>query len=255
MKFSKIAIIGFGRFGQLLTEVLLEHTDCQVIVVSHHQHSITHPRLDFVNMNSISSADLVIPCVPISSFTEVIKEISPLIKPNSLVMDVCSVKVHPAQVMEKFLPTSAEIIASHPLFGPDTVKENKGLKDLKIMVANVRCSQETFRQIKLLCKQLQLQIIEMTPKEHDQFAAQSHVYSFLVGKLSQQLNMKATPIDTLGFKLLRHQKRIVSNDSHQLFNDVLSFNPFAKDLIHQFQDQANYLTSDIITTTNIINIQ
>lgn len=240
-----IAIIGFGRFGKLLSKIFLEHTKARILVVDNQKQSLAHKRLSFVGFKEIASADLVIPAIPISEFEKVIRQIAPLLKDFAVVMDVCSIKVLPVRIMEKRLPKNIQIIASHPMFGPDSFRINKGLKNLKLVLHNVNTPEPTYLNIKSFFEQIGLNVIELSPKKHDQFLAWSLGYSYLIGKIGQRLKLKETPIDTLDFKLLLQNMRIVSNDSEQLFLDMQINNPFAKEVRSKFKKVAEEILDKI----------
>lgn len=242
---TAIAIIGFGRFGQLLTRIFLKCSDAQILVVSSKKQRQTHKRLSFINLNEIGSADLVIPCVPISAFEKTIIKIAPILKDSAIVMDVCSTKVLPVQIMKKHLPKSVQIIATHPMFGPDSFRINKGLKNLKLVLHNITASKTDYKNIQSFFEQMGLTVIELTPKKHDQLLAWSLGYSYLVGKIGQRLKLKETPIDTHDFTLLLQNMKIVSNDSEELFMDMQIDNPFAKAVRDKFIKVAEKILREI----------
>jgi len=211
---TKIKIIGMGRFGTLLASIIKKHFPNAILV------------------DKIEEADIVFPCVPIRAFEEVIKEISPKLKNGALVIDVCSVKVHPVKVMKKHLPKHVQIIASHPLFGPDSAKN--GLAGLKIMLWNVSAKKSTFNKIQTSCRKLNLQIIEITPEEHDKFMAFSLAYTHFIGRIGKDMKIMSTPIDTEGFKQTLKIQQYVVNDSEELFIDMHRFNPFSDAMRKKF---------------------
>lgn len=229
-----IAIIGFGRFGKLLTKILLNNSQADLIVIDKQDHTSNHKRLSFVDLKKVAASDLVIPCVPISAFEKVILQTAPLLKKSAVVMDICSVKVLPVRIMKKHLPKNIQIIASHPMFGPDAFRINKGLKNLKMVLHNVSAAGSTFSNIKSFFKQIGLDIIEITPEEHDRFLAWSLGYSYLIGKISQRLKLTETPIDTLDFNLLLQNMEIIKRDSEELFMDMQINNPFAEKVHRKF---------------------
>lgn len=199
-----------GRFGTLLHKILTEN--CEGIVM----------------VESLEEADIVFPCVPISSFEEVIKKIAPRLKKGSLIMDVCSVKMFPVQVMLKNLPNHIKIMASHPLFGPDSA--NEGLINLQMVIWPIRVSDKKFRQTTKLFKNMGIRIIEMSPEEHDKISAFTQVYAHLIGRIGQDVGIKPSIIDTKGFQRLFSVQEMVTNDTRQLFIDMNRFNPFAKQM-------------------------
>jgi len=188
--------------------------------------------IEFTSLDEVCNCDVIIPCVPISGFEEVIKTIGGKIKPGALLVDVCSVKVYPVEVMKKYIPENVEILATHPAFGPDSAK--RGLKGLKIILHNVRISPEKFIGVKQACRDIGLEVIEMTPEEHDRFIAFSLAYTHLVGRIGQRMNVKTTPVDTKGFGQLLKVQGYVVNDTLELFRDMQNYNPYAKEMRKQF---------------------
>jgi len=73
--------------------------------------------------------------VPINQLERTIINISPYLKPGSIVYDVCSVKEQPCKWMLEQLPSSVSIIGTHPLFGPDSA--GSSLKGCKIAICPV----------------------------------------------------------------------------------------------------------------------
>ncbi|MBD3300747.1 MAG: prephenate dehydrogenase/arogenate dehydrogenase family protein, partial [Candidatus Moranbacteria bacterium] len=113
-KKTKILIIGYGNFGQLLTELLLKYFD-KVFVLSKNLKSASIKNkkiilLNFRQLGKIKKMDVVIPCVPISQFEKAIKKINPFLKDQSILIDVCSVKIYPKNIMQKFINKNVYLI-------------------------------------------------------------------------------------------------------------------------------------------------
>ena len=56
-------------------------------------------------------------CVSISSFEEIVKKISSAIHKDQVIMDICSIKEYPVNVMHQYLK-DALVLGTHPVFGP-----------------------------------------------------------------------------------------------------------------------------------------
>jgi len=196
-----------GRFGTLLFNIIKKNFPEALLV------------------EKIEEADVIFPCVPIRAFEAVIKEIAPKLKSGALVIDVCSVKVHPVKVMLKHLPENIDIVASHPLFGPDSARD--GLKNLPLVLWPVRIDRKKFNKIVKTAKKFGLSVHIMSPEEHDRITAFSQLYTHLIGRIGQELKIKRSPIDTLGFKRLFSVQDQVTNDTEELFFDMNRFNTFA----------------------------
>jgi prephenate dehydrogenase len=240
-----IALIGYGRFAQLLTQLLLEHTQAVVWVVSSRAHTSDNERLQFKSMHEIEDADVIIPCVPISAFEETVVKIAEHVSPGTLVIDICSVKVFPTEVMQKLLPPSVEILGSHPLWGPDSVRKNTGLKNLPVVLCPIRISPDHLKKIGQFLTALKLNVLEMTPEQHDQYAAYSQAYAFLIGKIGEKMQLQPTPIDTFWYTLLQEEIQAVKNDSHQLFVDIQTKNPFAAEMRRKFMHAVEELQKEL----------
>ena len=97
----------------------------------------------------------------------IISEISGFLNPGTVVLDVCSVKLLPCEWMLEGLPDNIDIIATHPMFGPDSY--GSGLNsDLQIMLYSLR-SISNNSSYKLWCEffiSKKLNILEITPDEH-----------------------------------------------------------------------------------------
>lgn len=222
----KIGIIGFGRFGQLLAKILKGKNEIKVFDKVDKSKSAKRISVCFCDLKEICQQDLIILAVPISEMKHVLLKIKDKLKENQIVMDVCSVKEYPAKLMLKHLPKKVEVVASHPLFGPDSAKH--GLKRLQIVFCPLRIKAKSFNKVKKIFKNLGLEIVQMTPLEHDQQAALSLNLVHFVGRALEKMNVSSQKITTLGFERLLKVLDTVKNDTWQLFSDMQHFNRFAK---------------------------
>jgi len=230
----QVGIIGFGRFGRLAGRIIQsKFPDVRLLVFARKKQPGKSDGFQFTTLDEVCASDVIIPCVPISAFEEVIKSISGKSKPGALLIDVCSVKVYPVAVMTKYLPANVEILATHPNFGPDSAK--RGLKGSKIILHNVRVSTSRYERIKQSCEDIGLEVLEMTPEVHDRLMAYSMAYTHLVGRVGERMNLRNTPIDTRGFAQLMKIQDYVVNDTFTLFQDMHKFNPYAKEMRRKFR--------------------
>jgi len=234
----KIAIIGFGRFGELLANILKEHG--QVHIISQSGQSGPFPLID---KKQLSEMDWVIPAVPISALENTLKEIASELKSGALVMDVCSVKVKPCEWLEKYVPVGVEVIGSHPMFGPDSAKN--GLTGLQIVLCPIKASEETIAEVKKVFDELKLKIIETTPEEHDRQAAKCLALVHFLGRGLGRMPLLRQEITTLGFERLLAVNETVNNDTWQLFLDMQRLNPFAKEARQALKKALESLDAEI----------
>ena len=131
-----IGIIGYGRFGQLAARYLSRDADVYVCGRKQIAPDPDLPGVHPADLRQVCGQKIVIPAVPISSLQDMLAQMAPLLKADSLVADVCSVKTIPAQWMKVILPDSVSILATHPMFGPDSAART--LEGMKIALCRVR---------------------------------------------------------------------------------------------------------------------
>ena len=174
------------------------------------------------------------PCVPIAEFEPLLRRIRGLLRPDALLVDVCSVKERPVRAMKRLLPRTVEILATHPNFGPDRAAE--ALAGRQIAVCKVRISPKRYARVKRAFERKGLQLLEMSPREHDRRMASSLVLTHFIGRGLIEYGAAPTGIDTEGYKRLMRILQTVQNDSFELFRDMNRFNAFAPRMRRKFLD-------------------
>ncbi len=235
----KIAIIGFGRFGKLLSEILSPYGD--IFIIS--QNEIKNENIQQIQYRDLKNIDWVIPAVPISALKETLIKINPYLKKDSLVMDVCSVKVVPCKWLEYNISKDAQIIGTHPMFGPDSAKN--GTEGLQMVICPLRISDNNLNKLKKILNDLKLKIIETTPEDHDQQTAISLAMVHFLGRALGKLNIKNIKITSLGFERLLAVNETVENDTWQLFLDMHKYNPYTGEVRENLIKSLNDLNNKI----------
>jgi len=69
-------------------------------------------------MAEVERSDIVLVSVTIEKTVEVIRQVAPLMRPGSLIMDVTSIKSEPVRAMKAYAPEGVEALGTHPMFGP-----------------------------------------------------------------------------------------------------------------------------------------
>jgi len=222
-----IGIIGFGRFGKLVSHYLARDLDVFVYNRSDKSSEIVRTGANPASLETVCRQDIVIPCVPISRFRDSLKSIAPLLKSDALVIDVCSVKEYPVQWMTKELPDSVSILATHPMFGPDSAADS--LQDRKICLCRVRVPEKQYNKIKNYLASKGLIVIEASAREHDEQIATSLSLTHLIGRTLSESGAVPLDIDTEGYKRLLRILEVVERDTWQLFLDMHHYNPYARE--------------------------
>ena len=220
-----IGIIGYGRFGVMLAGALRKYWPAVRLMVFSRSHPIDKSM--FFSLANVAAADILIPCVPISSLPAVLRDLKPFLRKETTVIDVCSVKVMPARWLRKILGADASIIASHPMFGPDSTEQGRHFSGLIMVLHNISAPVEIYETWAGFWQRLGVVIVDLPPQEHDRYAACTMNYSHLIGRIGELTGIHSTPIDTKDFANVYQVMEHVINDSWELFYDMQKYNPYS----------------------------
>lgn len=222
---QRIGLIGFGRFGRAWATQL-----CQRFIVHAYDpvevSSTTNATL--CSLERVLQEKTIFIATPIHAFESIIKTIADDLTEGTTLVDVCSVKIHPVAVMQDYLPHNIGIIATHPLFGPDSINNPSARK---IVMHNARDSHRQYAFWQTQFRELGFKIIEMTPDAHDRLMAETQNLTHFIGRILQQMNIKPTELSTLGYEKLLEVTHYTCNDSWDLFYDMQYYNPYAKEVL------------------------
>ena len=236
-----IGIIGFGRFGKIASHYLAKDFDVFVHTRADKAAEIGQTGARAASIEVVCKQDIVIPCVPISIFKDFLKDIAPLIKPNALIIDVCSVKEYPIRWMKEILPDTVSILATHPMFGPDSASDS--LEGRKICLCKVKIAEKQYRKIRKYLSSKGLVVIEATAREHDEQIATSLALTHLIGRTLSESGATQLDIDTEGYKRLLHILEVVERDTWQLFTDMHHYNSYARKKRVEFMEVMQDISS------------
>jgi prephenate dehydrogenase len=238
-----IGIIGYGRFGRLTARYLAK--DYPVLVCGRRDLSPDNmpEGVRVASFHDVCHQRIVIPCMPISSFKEVLAAAAPLMRPDALVADVCSVKEKPVRWMKAALPETVSILGTHPMFGPDSA--SAGLEGMKIALCRVRIADTLYGKVVAFLRRSRLTVIETTPEEHDRQIAVSLALTHFIGRSLAAFGARDMAIDTEGYKRLLHILGVVEHDTRQLFFDMHRYNPYAKEIRTAFMNAMAEVESEL----------
>jgi len=229
-----IGILGFGRFGKLMAKYLTPDYPVQVYDPGADVQDVASIGAQPVAFATASRCKVVILAVPISCLQDVLSQMRPHLTPDSLVVDVCSVKEHPVRWMQELLPPSVELLGSHPMFGPDSAADT--LKGRKIVLCPVRIASKRCAAIRDYLTAKGLVVIETNPSEHDRQIAVSLALTHFIGRSLAGMGAKPQDIDTEGYKRLLRILDVVENDTWQLFEDMNRYNAYAVEARRDFMN-------------------
>lgn len=226
----EFGIIGLGRFGTLAARILSPHG----MVVAYDSRSIgaeaSRLGIQSVPLAEAARARHVILCTPIRRLREVVAALRPHLLPRTILFDTCSVKTLPAGVLMQEVPLSVDVMATHPLFGPDSAAA--GIRGLKIALCPLRRGR--VRLARRFLEGLGLQVIVTDPEAHDRQIAETQAVVQWIGRALEHLAAGPREIDTTGHLRLLEILHYVARDSWELFRDIERLNPYAADARGRF---------------------
>lgn len=180
-------------------------------------------KTNLTNKDIAKTSDIIIVSVPIADVESVLEEILPVIKPDSLLTDITSLKLLPLKIMEK---SKSSTLGMHPLFGP-AIGDPMGQKI-------VFCRQRDNKYVHFLKDIFEtsgITIIEMSAEEHDYHMAYiqalTHALNLLYAKiLFEQPDALSKKLDTPLFMLQSLVMGRVLHQDIELSADIEMFNPY-----------------------------
>ena len=225
---NRVSIIGFGRFGAMLHSLLSKGFEVDVF----DKNSIDNSDVNEVSLEDALRNETIFIAVPIRDFENLVKDITKKISSGKTVIDVCSVKVFPKKVMLDNLSNETDIIATHPLFGPDSLKDSGSVMTME----SVRNTFGRYDFWKNYFESQNIIIEEISAEEHDMMAARSQGLTHFVGRVIDDFGTNQTRIDTEGYKALHKLVNQTCNDTWELFEDIQNFNPFTEKMISELNE-------------------
>jgi prephenate dehydrogenase len=229
-----VSVYGYGRFGKLWADILSEDFKVKVYSRRGLKAEEVSPGIEITTIDSIFDCDAMFFCVAISSFEQVLIESKNYFRANTVYFDTCSVKVYPAQWMNENIPATNQIIATHPMFGPDSYYN--ATSPLPLAFCNVRSNEDVFKSWAKYFSHKKMRVEIMSAEEHDEMVAYSQGITHYVGRVLADLQLQPSRIDTMGYGKLLDIIAQTCNDTWQLFIDLQRFNPYTSNMREDLQN-------------------
>jgi prephenate dehydrogenase len=223
---KNIGIYGLGRFGRFYAELLSQYATVKGF--SRNPEAPAPAGVQRVDEAVLCEQPVIILCVAISGLREVLQRLAPRLKAGTLVMDTCSVKSMPVDWMEELLPPAIKVLATHPMFGPDSALG--GIGGLPMILYPVRLCSEELAEWQAFFEGVGLSVQIMEPELHDRQAAFTQGLTHYLGRVLAQLDLEPSRIASLGYRKLLEIIEQTCNDSWQLFYDLQQYNPYTRDM-------------------------
>ncbi|KAL5758410.1 hypothetical protein ACOSP7_021021 [Xanthoceras sorbifolium] len=228
----KIAIIGFGNFGQFLAKTLVRHNHTLLLHsrtdYTHIAHQLNASFYSDIHDLCEHHPDVVLISTSILSTETVLKSIPfQRLKRSTLFVDVLSVKEFPRNLFFKYLPREFDILCTHPMFGPESGKDS--WFGLPFVYDKVRLGDDEER-VRRVDKFLDIfakegcRMVEMTCAEHDRYAAGSQFVTHTMGRVLERFGVESSPINTKGYETLLDLVENTKGDSFELYYGLFMYN-------------------------------
>ena len=192
----KIGIIGLGLMGgsfsiemrRLFPNSLILGNDISQINIK------SAKRLELIDdvfeINNLSGFDIVLISVPVDISLKIVNRVLDHVAEHTLVLDVGSTKLPICNEVQNH-PNRQNFLAMHPISGTENSGPDASVKGLYTSITNIVCEKEKtgLKQFMLalsIFQKLEMKIIYMDPKVHDQHISYvshlSHITSFILAK-------------------------------------------------------------------------
>lgn len=245
MRAVQVGLYGLGRFGVFWAAQLARH-----FAVCAYSRRLHRPPagVRMASERQVLRCPVVILCVAISALEEVVDRIAPHLGPRTLVMDTCSIKGFAAQAMQRRLRPPVQILATHPMFGPDSAR--KGIAGQPLILCPVRISAPRLQEWRTRFAGMGLRVVMMSAEQHDREAAFTQGITHYLGRVLAEMGLNESAISTVGYRMLRAIVEQTCNDSLQLFLDLQRYNPFTADMRERLERALSTVRAQLDTPAN-----
>ena len=242
MKKVAIGIIGgTGGMGRWLNRFFSDNG---------HRVLISGRTTDLTYRDLATASDIVILSVPIDAALDICRDIGPVMKPDQLLMDVCSLKEF---ILKKMLrSTSAQVAGTHPLFGPFT----GSMRKQNIIICPGRGSQWlAWLEAEFVSNGAVVTRMDSAAHDRNMAVVQglTHFITVCTGRVLQKLNMSpdeartcSTPIFKLKLDLVG---RLFAQDLH-MYQKLIGGNAYSKDVLDMFSAVAEEAKEMLLSGRN-----
>lgn len=235
---QRVWILWYGQFWQFIHHLLKQYAPH--ITVRHHD---IHDSDD--NFKGVCNTDILFLAVPIRAFEETVSRVISHTHQETLLVEVCTVKVFPNNVLRKHA-ANHKYLSTHPMFGPYSYQKLWSLKDLRVVITDHTLTEEMMTRILQLFQLLQLRVIQMSAQKHDQLLAQTLFLTHYITQTVIEADLTRTDIDTVSFGNLMDVIESVMHDK-ELFEDVWTYNPYCEEVLSRFHHAQKAVEKNLIS--------
>jgi len=237
-----VGIVGFGRFGRALGELMAESGHR---VRAFDPHALVPPPFSAASLAElIRASQAVVLAVPVPALEDAVAAAIPFLGDQHVVLDVASVKVKPVELFDRLLADRVPWAATHPLFGPASLARRE--RPLRVVVCPNGRHPGAVDAAARLYTSLGCHVRLQDAEAHDREMARTHALGFLIAKAFIDLGVGHEPESVPpSFRGISATIESVREDAGHLFTAILRDNPFAADARREFIDALTRLDEDL----------
>jgi prephenate dehydrogenase len=221
---SKVAILGYGRFGRALGRLFL---DAGIPYRAFDPGAEIDARYRAESPKDlVSGATFVVIAVPVPHMQEAVSGVRPWLHRGQVVFDVGSVKVLPEAALGLALGDEIPWCGTHPLFGPVSLALAE--RPLRVVICPAKAHPQAGVSVRRLYERIGCEVIEQSSENHDRVMAYTHALTFFVAKGMIDAGAGVdVPFAPPSFQALARTIETVRSDGGHLFAAIARDNPYA----------------------------
>ena len=244
-RIRKVAIIGQGLIGSSITRAIFQRDLPLDVTITDGSEAVCRRLLElglgrakvvFNAQQAVKDTDLVIGCIPVASYANLVEAIAPHLKSGAILSDVGSVKGAIIEQAIPHIPEHVHFVPAHPLAGtefsgPDAGKPNLFKNRWCILTPVEDCPQAETLKVQKFWESLGSKVQIMTAEEHDYTLAVTshlpHLSAFSIFHTAQGLEAETgNPVVEFSAGTFRDFTR-VARSNPDMWRDIFMLNKTA----------------------------
>lgn len=239
--FEKVCIVGLGLIGGSIG-LAIKRSNISNQITGYARSNSTLERaielglVDSVKDNlkdAVNNSDLVILATPLSTFRELVEEMSPFLKKGCIITDTGSAKLTVIEDLKDILPNGVEFVPGHPIAGTEESGPDAGFAELFdnrwcILTPTEDNSSNAVDLVKGFWESIGSKVEIMDPMHHDKVLAITshipHLIAFnIVGTANNLANVTEKEVVKYSAGGFRDFTRIAASDP-KMWSDIFTYN-------------------------------
>ena len=239
--FEKVCIVGLGLIGGSIG-LAIKRSNISNQITGYARSNSTLERaielglVDSVKDNlkdAVNNSDLVILATPLSTFRELVEDMSPFLKKGCIITDTGSAKLTVIEDLKDILPNGVEFVPGHPIAGTEESGPDAGFAELFdnrwcILTPTEDNSSNAVDLVKGFWETIGSKVEIMDPMHHDKVLAITshipHLIAFnIVGTANNLANVTEKEVVKYSAGGFRDFTRIAASDP-KMWSDIFTYN-------------------------------